>query len=277
MTRDSEIELAVSEVAEALRQGLEEHPEASQLSAYHRQALTPADRVAVQDHLALCPECSGLMLDLADFDQLAASSEAQAWQARQPAVWRSLQDEIATVEPDRVAIDLSPRRWWLLAALLVVVLGGLVWQTLQLGRARQDLVASRQQLVWAEQTILQLEQTASEQEPQVFVPRIDLFPAGYQRSGAVDSLLLVPRISTMVVLQLHLLDLDETQRHRLRVSTAQGQQVWLSGVLPLTDAGTYRVGLPKGQLPSGRYRLELVGSETAGRTLAHYEMVVEAQ
>ncbi len=277
------IEEAVGELGVALRDGVSRHPSARQLAAYHREELPPEETEALRDHLALCPECSELLLDLAGFGELAASTEAQHWEERKPAVWGSLRSALAA-EPARLPRRVAPRRvvsrrrWLSLAAAaaLVLAVGTAVWQTLDLGRTRQRLAATAEQLERAEERIGELERGAAELAPQLVVPSLDLFPPGYRRGGGTEPILEIPRHARIFVLQLHIADAGSHTDYRLRILASGGEEVWSGSGLRRTAGGTFRVALPRTLLPSGRYRLELYGAqEPSSQQLAHYDLMIE--
>lgn len=69
---------ALKELAARDRRNLGPHPTPEQLAAYHAREL-PAEKVErIKDHLALCHECSALLLDLADFESPEPSPDAPA-------------------------------------------------------------------------------------------------------------------------------------------------------------------------------------------------------
>ena len=280
MTCEADIEEAVGNVSAALRNGVSRHPRARQLGAYYREELAPAEMEILRDHLALCPECSELVLDLAGFDELATSAEAGEWEDRKSAVWQSLRATLTEpAESDRplepVTLDLtaSRHRWMLLAALLALAVGAAVWQTLNLGQNREQLASTAERLARAEQALGELEL-----EPQLLVPSLDLFPPGYRRIGAAEAILEIPQRARIFVLQLHIADAGTHADHQLRILRVGGEEVWVGNGLAVTPGGTFRVALPRALMPSGHYRLELYGvGKSSSRQLGHYDLAIEVR
>jgi hypothetical protein len=62
---------AIRHLAEQQRRSLTEHSSPTELSAYHAGDLSPEADARVREHLALCRQCSDLLLDLAGFADLA--------------------------------------------------------------------------------------------------------------------------------------------------------------------------------------------------------------
>lgn len=62
------------------RQG--SHPDLEELAAYHSGTLSEPDEERIREHLVLCPECAGLLLDLDDFAADAARVEDEPEDAR---------------------------------------------------------------------------------------------------------------------------------------------------------------------------------------------------
>lgn len=125
-------------MSEELRDAMAEsapgpHPDPERLAACHAGELSPEEEGRVQDHLALCPECAALLLDL---DGLADPGfGAGADLSGKEAVWQRLKEEMAPqapVVPFRRPVRSSPRWLQALAAsLLVASLGLSFWLALE--------------------------------------------------------------------------------------------------------------------------------------------------
>lgn len=61
---------AIRLLAERDRRSLGAHPKIEELAAYHAGELEPRDEARVRDHIAVCRECSDLLLDLINFSDL---------------------------------------------------------------------------------------------------------------------------------------------------------------------------------------------------------------
>ena len=281
MPRDTHIEDAVGAAAAHLRATAGPHPSAGQLSAYQRDELAPAEMEELQDHLALCRECSELVLDLARLGELAAEPEAREWDERRSATWRSLQASLELETPEGAPVPDTPARvrWsrFAVAALVASAIGAAVWQSYELGQARERLAANAADLARAEQRISELEEGAAWLEPQTVVPSLDLFPPGFRRRSGERPSLVIPPAARMFVLQFHVPDVVRDVEHRLRIQAPGGEEVWVGSGLYSTAAGTFRVALPSPLLPSGRYRLQLERvAETSSPSLTHFELTIES-
>lgn len=73
--RRGKIDASVRAFAADERRRQEGHPSVEELVAYHRGELAEGACEPLQDHLALCEECSRLLLDLEGFPELAAPGE----------------------------------------------------------------------------------------------------------------------------------------------------------------------------------------------------------
>ncbi len=280
MARRETIEETISTLGETLRQGVSRHPSGGRLAAYHRDELSGSEMEALRDHLSLCPECSELLLDLSGFEQLGTSAEAQRWKQRQPAVWQALQSTLAAEDrpESRAPGRRRQRTVWLplaTAAILLLMMGATLWQSLDLGRTRDQLAATVDELARAEQQIVELGEAATQLEPLLDVPSFDLFPPGYRRHGEAEPSLAIPPQADLFVLQLHVAEARRQAEHRLRILTSEGVEVWAANGLHRTPEGTFRVALPRPFLPSGRYRLEVYDvGKPAGLPLAQYDLEI---
>lgn len=271
------IEADVGAVVGALRAEDGEHPSARQLSAYRLGELPEAEAERLRDHLALCRECAGLVLD-ADVEALEASAEFEEWQHRKPAAWASLQarlepqhDSPATTDPPSVvqfppSVSAGRRPWlpWAAAASLLVAFGlGSWWASSRHSR----------ELALAEARIHQLESgTADLWVPQLGVPIHDLFPPSFHRDGDAVPVIELGDEARFFVLQLNLVSTESHADYRLRILDEQGTELWTGEGLRPTPGGTFRVVMPSRFLEAGLYTLELYGSEEVAQPLESYEL-----
>jgi uncharacterized coiled-coil protein SlyX len=122
------------------------HVGSKRLIAYREGALPPAEREAIQEHLSLCPRCTGLLLDLRDFEAASARGEAGPESLRQEA-WESLARRLPSKTPvvRPIALREAPQRRLpgfpiaAAAALLLAVLGLAVWAVATVQQERQRL------------------------------------------------------------------------------------------------------------------------------------------
>jgi hypothetical protein len=283
------VEEEVGLVATALRVAVDRHPSARQLSAYHRgDELSPADTETLRDHLAQCPECADLVLDLDGFGALATQVDDEEWEGRKAAVWRSLRSSIS--DDGKAAPRTSsfgsrrslrhrvPIHWAPLAAaaLLALTIGLGGWLALE--RQAAELTRAREQLAQAGERIIELEGAAVEapQTPQLVVPSHDLFPPSFRRSAEVLKTLVIPREAQFFLLQLHTLDTASHPDHALQILRPDGSEVWSGSGLRRTPEGSFRIALPRRLLLAGRYRLELSALGGASpQILGLYELTIE--
>lgn len=143
MSEDDEkppLDAALRHLAEQQRRSLTSHPTPQELAAYHAGELPPEAEARILDHLAICRECSDLLLDLSGFadlkppegvPELTDEQVEQDWQALRS---RMRVGEGGTEEEGRVAavvpirsVGPAPkqeRSYWLpIAASLLAVLG----------------------------------------------------------------------------------------------------------------------------------------------------------
>jgi hypothetical protein len=137
------------------------HPSPEELVAYRAGDLTAEEDDRIQEHLTQCGDCARLLLDLAEFEQLAPPpDELGPVDARAEASWQRLRSRLREEggedrEPDREAPILRPRPrvpyWrrpalpWALAAGLALCVAGLGWRMGNLERRVDG--ASQPQLV----------------------------------------------------------------------------------------------------------------------------------
>lgn len=145
MSADDEkppLDAALRHLAEQQRRSLTSHPTPQELAAYHAGELPPEAEAKILDHLAICRECSDLLLDLSGFadlkppegvPELTDAQVEEDWQALRAKMragegGKAEERRPAAVVPIRPAGPLpKPARWsspWLpVAASLLAVLG----------------------------------------------------------------------------------------------------------------------------------------------------------
>jgi hypothetical protein len=116
------------------RRDPEAHPSAETLTAYQANELTADEDERIQSHLAVCAQCTELLLDLDEFLQppVAAAPVADFEAA---ADWRKLRESLGTPEKKDPAARPDRRRFFasvwggysVAAALLVLTIGLGIW------------------------------------------------------------------------------------------------------------------------------------------------------
>lgn len=149
------LDAALRHLAEQQRRSLTSHPTPQELAAYHAGELPPEAEARILDHLAICRECSDLLLDLSGFadlkppagvPELTDEQVEQDWQALRAKMreGEGKKERTAEVVPIRpVGPQPRPERsYWLpIAASLLAVLGfsfGL-YQSEQVGKLSRQL------------------------------------------------------------------------------------------------------------------------------------------
>ena len=230
-----------------------DHPPVEELAAYHHGQMAPARGEEIREHLALCPECSDLLLELEAFEADPAPGAAQVGVVdfEEAAAWRHLSDRLqAAGEPVTAPAAAPPRRrraapaWApaLAAAALVACVG------LGLGVA-----ALRTEV-------------AELRRPQGDVPIVNLEPAGYTRSEP-ETVSVGPGERFVVLLNPP--SFPHPIEHRVEILDGGGRRVWAGSVRP-TEAGNFHLGLSRSFLPPGAYRIRLHG----GTAESSYDLVV---
>lgn len=142
MSADDEkppLDAALRHLAEQQRRSLTSHPTPQELAAYHAGELPPEAESRLLDHLAICRDCSDLLLDLAGFadlkppqgvPELTDEQVEQDWQALRAKMGKGegKKERTAEVVPIRPAgLTSRPGRtypmWLPVAASLLAVLG----------------------------------------------------------------------------------------------------------------------------------------------------------
>lgn len=151
------LDAALRHLAEQQRQSLTSHPTPQELAAYHAGELPPEAESRLLDHLAVCRDCSDLLLDLAGFADLkppAGVPELTDEQVEED--WQELRKRMGEGEPERKPAEVVPIRpagpaakpertypvWLPAAASLLAVLGfsfGL-YQSVQVGKLSRPRV-----------------------------------------------------------------------------------------------------------------------------------------
>lgn len=121
---------ALRALRERSRHRLAEHPTVEALAAYHEDRVSPAEQEALREHLTLCSECRGLVLDLARFDDLGHDEEGEPVGRDLDSAWEALRSRLPPTArpaaPRRAAggwRSWSPARARLAAGLFLAVLG----------------------------------------------------------------------------------------------------------------------------------------------------------
>lgn len=219
-------ELAAEESGEA-----GPHVGSKRLIAYREGTLPPAEREAVQEHLSLCSRCTGLLLELRDFEAASARGEAGPEPPRQEA-WNSLARRLPSKTPAvrPLAVREASRRHLprfpiaVAAALLLAVLGVAVWAMVTAQQERQRQARLEQRLEERDAAITALRDTLAETESQLGAARRQIQDLEKEtiHTGRVQEL--EARVAELTAA------LEETRR------TPQGQTVLASNEIEVSVA-----------------------------------------
>lgn len=246
-----------------VRSNLDPHPTAEELIAYDENQLEATAREQIQDHLALCPECTACVVDLASFPEVEPRDPMSddTDDAHVPS-WESMQARLAaerggTPKPVLVASPSPPPsisplyRWAAIAAMPVIAALGL----------------------WgfrSEQALHELHR------PQINAPYYDLLPLAEDRQRDPDpaDLPTVLRGPGSALLVLSLGDPGSFDNYEVQIHRAVGDLVlWQRRGFAPSAYGTFNLTLPRSFLSAGAYRLELHGlSGETSRILAEYRL-----
>ena len=176
--KDIDLKAALRELAAEEPGEAGPHIGLKRLIAYRQGALPAAEREAVQEHLSLCPRCTGLLRELRDFEAASARGEAGPEPLRQEA-WDSLVRRLPAKTPGvrplaGVAQREAPRSQRFssflvaaAAALLLVGAGLSVWAVITAQQSRQRLVRLDQRLKEREEAVAALERQLEAAQGQI--------------------------------------------------------------------------------------------------------------
>lgn len=232
-----------------------EHPDAETLAAYHARELPEEEEHRIQDHLLVCRECAGLLLDLEGLGNPGFGREIDLPAGTEEALWNRLRQEI----PKQEAIPFQPRSrtapppWMsaLAAALLLAVIGLSAW------------VAS-------------LRRTVDElSRPEVNAPVLDLVPHGIgpRDEGAAPGAE-VPAGARMFTLILNPSRRGDFQDYEAEIAPAGGEMAWRNRGLRPNDYGSFSLTLLRRAFEAGDHRLRLfgIGREGERELLGEYRL-----
>jgi hypothetical protein len=250
---------ALRALAARARRELDHHPDTDELVAYHEQRLDEEKTERLRDHLTLCADCAGLLLDLSSF-----SASAQA--PREPSLppvgqveeaWREIAPRLGTLVPQANLPQRSRSKvalaWVVAATLLLGVVGLTAWVAL----LRSDLRSFAQ--------------------PRADVVLVDLEPIGEGTRGETGLSKERPHANRPATLIFHLSPARTYPAYQLQVVQDQLARsvIWQGGNLRPRALGTFVLDLPPGALPPGKYWVRLYGVERDRREpLAEYSLTV---
>jgi hypothetical protein len=274
--RKPPLEPALRFLTRSAARQLDEHPSPETLAAYHEGELADAEAERLRDHLALCPDCAELLLDLGGFADLAPPAGVRdltdgevetAWRALRPRLDEgreapSASNLVRLPSPPSVA---RPSRaaasWrWALAASWLAVVGLSLW-----------VVALHREIA----------RGAGAAAPVADVAVAGLSPAGGDSTrGREEPRQPVLSASRGLVLQLVAAGLPDHAGYTVEIQEAgtTGRVVWSGRAERDPMEKDFTVVLPPGFLRPGRYQVHLYGTEAgARRRMADFAFQVGAR
>lgn len=237
--------------------GLEagEHPSPEQLFEYQEGRFEGKEEAEVQDHLALCADCTRMVLELSgavepDFPEVRASLSEE----RMDALWPGMRDRLP-LPPQRQAApwyrSLERVALPLAASILLATLASSFW--LWSLRRENRLLAEPQVNVAVRNLVPQSEEGVRSDEAR---------PTG------------LPQGVKAVLLILNLVDLRPFPAYRAEIVEApDGKILWASNELQRDSGGNFTLQLPLPFSGSGRVHIRLFGLDGQRRNLlAQYEV-----
>lgn len=149
------------------------HPGMKRLIAYREGRLPEAERETVQEHLSLCPRCTGLLRELRDFEAAAGGAVEPGPEALRQEAWESLVRRLPgrppASSPVRPVAALPARRrpvpvfaYAAAAALLLAVIGLSIWSMFTVRQERRRLAGLEQRLEERESALAEARRALAE-------------------------------------------------------------------------------------------------------------------
>lgn len=247
---DGEVSEAIRELAAEERRGRTPHVLPEDLLAYQEGQLSAQESEAVRDHLAVCPECADLVLDLARFpgiEPAAATgglSEEQRWEALRARL--EAEGDLGPAPPP-AGRDQPLQRSRPFRSLPGLLAAGLAAACLGLA-------------LWAfalQQRLAELSRPAGRIAVSSLVPR----ETGAERAPEGIEPTAVPAWADRVLLILNLFEPRSYSAYQVEIFNAldEGEKVWSSRDLQRSADGSFAFEVPRSFLPAGPYRIELSG------------------
>jgi hypothetical protein len=263
MTEEDWFQTSARALAEEARGQLAVHPSPDELLAYQRHGLSPAGEDRIQEHLSLCPDCIGVILNLESFPEVEPMAERRLPAARIAAAWDEFREKAGTSPPTTVRSRWLPRPMerflssrGLAYALAGCLLAAAVGLFLQVGQLRH--------------TVGEL------QAPRINVSLGDLVPAAGDRTrgqGVRPQVVQLPAGSDSLLLLLNLADFRSFPGYLLEIEDTAGRIVWSRSGLARSPDGNFTLEVPRGFLRPGVHRLRLYGLAASDREPAREPLV----
>lgn len=254
-----ELRQVLAEIAGEGRASAGPHVEADDLVAYREQRLGAGDDRRVQEHLAWCRECAGLLADLDGFVDPLAELAEPASELELAAGWRDFrrrleqEEAAARAEGPAPSTRRAPRWLQAVAASLLLVSGALLWRVADLQRSLTALG-----------------------EPRLNAPVVDLYTAGSLRGPEREPVVEVPAAAGVFTLILNSPAPAAHAAYRVTIERREGGAVWSGEGLAPNAFGSFSLTLSRRTIPEGGYRVRLEGRGASGwEEIAEYGLRVD--
>ncbi|MCH9650725.1 MAG: zf-HC2 domain-containing protein [Deltaproteobacteria bacterium] len=244
--REAALSSPSRDLKEAVRELVEErlgdpHPAVELWISFHEGGLEEAETDRLQDHLANCPECADLVLDLGTFERPEGLGETTDLEAR--SAWRRVLARPREHRRASAAVAAA-------ALVAALVTGG--WATYERSRA------------------LDLERSLAEfSKPMPNPDLVDLFSGEQERGNSQVSEL--PTVTaaegSLVVLSLHLRDPQAGTDYSIEIAAENGEPIWSGGPVRSRAFDNLTLALSGRFLPSGVYEVRVYRRNEGGPEL----------
>jgi len=203
----TDLKAALRELAAEDSADVGPHPGPKRLIAYRQGTLPAAEREALQEHLSLCPRCTGLLRELRDFEAATREPSPAGPPSLQEEAWASLVQHLprlsskpATIRPIAAGPPV-PRAggipWFLYAAaasLILAVVGLSSWSVITSRQEGRRVARLEQRLQARDEVLAALQRSLAETERQLGTARGQIQRLEHEKTErAADS----PRIEEL--------------------------------------------------------------------------------
>ena len=228
-----------------------EHPGVERWIAYHGAELPDHEMARLRGHLVRCRDCVSILLDLDEFVEPRAASQARLSEFEMAAAWRSMRAALPPPATEKAASAIGYRSWAerrvpVMRALAVSLMAGVVGLGFWVAEHRK---------------VLELRASVeSYSQPQTHLSIVDLMPDTATRSGESSP---PPEVGRDGFVALIILPSQPFDTYRVEILDPEARAVWRqSGLRAHPEFGTLKLGLPPGYLKPGDYRIRLYGGDS---------------
>lgn len=270
MDERTDLKAALRELAAEESGDAGPHCGIKRLIAYREGALPAVESEKVEEHLSLCPSCTGLLRELRDFEEAAARGETGPESLRQE-VWDALARRLPAKTPPIRPVPRPPGEPWrrfsrfvpatLAAALLLAVIGLTLWAAVTLVQERQELAKLEQRLKEREAAVTVLQRSLAETRRQLEAARRQIQDLEKDRAARPE-----PAAREPVVVASRAVEISIAPRYVLRGHETPGGAFLREGAASSVRAESpdHRVTMAldlAGHPPYDEYRFELIDRE----------------